>query len=77
MTLDRLYERVSARLHESGMSWADLEDLIEEKTGIIVGAGFIERQIKNGHRISRKKFQAMAEIVGEDVVYGKRFWINR
>lgn len=72
--MERLYDRVSARLQEMGMSWAELEDLIEKKTRIFVGYGYIKKQIKNGCRISRKKFRAIAEIVGEDVVYGKRIY---
>ena len=72
--MDRLYDRVSARLQEMGMRWSDLEELIEKKTGIFVGDGFVKQRIKKGRRISRKKFRAMAESVGEDVVYGKRIF---
>ena len=67
--MERLYDRVSARLQKMGMSWSELEDLIEKKTGIFVGDGYIKNQIKNGRRISRVKFRAMAEIVGKEIVY--------
>lgn len=71
--MERLYDRVSARLQEMGISWSELEDLVEKKTGIFVGNGFIKKRIKNGRRISQVKFRAMAEIVGEEIVWQKDF----
>ena len=71
--MERLYDRVSARLQEMGISWSELEDLVEKKTGIVVGNGFIKKRIKNGRRISQVKFRAMAEIVGEEIVWQKDF----
>ena len=70
------YARISERLRELGMSWADLEELVEAKTGIPVGYGYIKRQVKKGYSLSWKKRQAMVEILGEEVVYGKRIWFD-
>ncbi len=67
-----LYDRVSERLQEIGMSWGQLEELVEQKTGLFVGLDYIKGRLKKRKRIPRKLFHAVAEIIGEEIVYGKR-----
>ena len=66
-----LYDRVNERLQEIGMSWGQLEELVEQKTDLFVRPGYIKRRLKNRKRIPTKMFHALAEIVGKEIVYVK------
>lgn len=69
--LSKLGIRVFARLKDKGMTLGELEQRMEEETGMFLKLGYLDKHLRRNQRLHHCVYVAIKDFLGEPVRYRK------
>lgn len=69
--LSRLGKRVFAQLKDKGMTLGELEQQMENETGMFLKLGYLDKRLRGKKRLHPRIYASIKDFLGEPVRYRK------